>query len=388
MKKIIAIQMFGNKNESFAAFKESVKALVNDGFVVEVITTENQASVLRDIKGVNIHTLNNNDQPNKVVKLLVFFRIQIQLFVKVLKMISPDDVVYINSIYSIAPAIIAKIKHAKLVCHLHNAKQTPGIANKFLKYVINKTANQVIFTSASLRDTFALTVAKQTVIYNTPSDEFINEINPLPISSRAKRFTVLMIASSEDTQAINKLAMLATCVPLINFELLLNDWTAKTGNLLTNGNPSSNLRILPENNNTHRFYERADVFINLSENEYNASGDIDVLQAMYYGIPVIVPAKGGLQELISTGKHGVAIDSAHLSTIAQTIQELSNNPIIHKQLSAACMAQAKLFTSEHFRAQFTKLFNGHRPRPYDNLIQLFGIAYLNKDVSIFKRSAA
>ncbi len=41
MKKIIAARMFGNQNESFTSFnKESVKALVNDGFVAEAITTE------------------------------------------------------------------------------------------------------------------------------------------------------------------------------------------------------------------------------------------------------------------------------------------------------------------------------------------------------------
>jgi glycosyltransferase involved in cell wall biosynthesis len=388
MKKIIAIQMFGNKNESFASFKESVKALVNDGFIVEAITTENQASVLGDVKGVNVHTLNNNHQPNKVFKLYMFVKIQIQLFVKVLKMIGADDVVYINSIYSIAPAIVAKMKHAKLVCHLHSVKQTAGIADRILKFLINKMADQVIFPSVSLKDKFALSVAKQTVVYNTPADEFINEINPLRIASRAKKFTVLMIASSDDSLATGRFTELATCLPLINFELLINDWTIATAGLLDRNRQPANLRILPENNNIHRFYERADVLINLSASEFNTAGDIDVLQAMYYGIPVIVPAKGGLRELISTGKHGVAVDSNQLTTIAQTIQELSGNALIYKTLSAACISQAKLFTSNQFRVQFTKLFNGHRARPYDNLIQLFGTAYLNNDISVFKSKAA
>jgi len=387
MKKIIAIQMFGNKNESFASFKESVKALINDGFVVEAITTEEQASVFGDVKGMTIHTLNNNQQSNKAFKLYMFIKMQIQLFVKVFKMIGADDVVYINSIYSIAPAIVAKIKHAKLVCHLHSAKQTAGIADSILIYLINKIADQLIFPSVSLKDKFALSAAKQTVIYNTPADEFIDEINPFRTASRAKRFTVLMLASSDDSMAIGKLRELATRLPLINFELLLNDWTVTTASVLDKTGQPANLRILPENNNIHRFYERADILINLSANEYT-SGDIDVLQAMYYGIPVIVPAKGGLRELISNGKHGVAVDIDQMSTIVQTIQELSSNTLIYKTLSAACLSQAKLFTSSQFRAQFTKLFIGHRARPYDNLIQLFGTAYLNNDASESKTKAA
>ena len=386
MKKIIAIQMFGNKNESFASFKESVKALVNDGFVVEAITTEDQASVLGTVNGVSVHTLNNSHQPNKAFALYMFIKIQIQLFIKVLKMIGADDVVYINSIYSIAPAMVAKMKRAKLVCHLHSAKQYPGIADKALTYLINKMADQLIFPSVSLKDKFALSVAKQTVVYNTPADDFISEINPLRITSRAKRFTVLMITSSDDSLAIARLAELAASLPLINFELLLNDWTIATACLLDKSGQPANLRILPENNNTHRFYERADVLINLSGDEFNTSGDIDVLQAMYYGIPVIVPAKGGLKELISNGKHGVAVDQ--LSTIAQTIQQLSSNKLIYKTLSAACVSQAKLFTPNQFRGQFTRLFNGHRARPYDSLIQLFGAAYLNNDTSVFSSKAA
>lgn len=388
MKKIIAIQMFGNKNESFASFKESVKALVNDGFVVEAITSENQASVLGDVKGVNIQTLNNGHQSNKVFKLYMFIKIQIQLFVKVLKMISTGDVVYINSIYSIAPAIVAKIKRAKLICHLHNAKQYPNITDRVLTYLINKMADQLIFPSVSLKDKFALSVAKQSVVYSTPADDFISGINPLRITSRTKKFTVLMIASSDDSSAIGKLTELATRLPLINFELLVNDWTGLTASVLDKNGQPNNLRILPENNNIHRFYERADILINLSDNEFNTSGDIDVLQAMYYGTPVIVPAKGGLQELISNGKHGVAIDNDQMATIAKTIQELSSNTVIYKTLSAACVNQAKLFTSNQFRAQFTKLFNGHRARPYDNLIQLFGTAYLNNDISAFESKAA
>ncbi len=388
MKKIIAIQMFGNQNESFASFKESVKALVNDGFVVEAITTEGQASVLGDVKGVNLHTLNNDQQPNKAFKLYMFVKIQILLFAKVFKMIGADDVVYINSIYSIAPAIVAKMKHAQLVCHLHSAKQTAGIADRILKYLINKMADQVIFASVSLKDKFALSVAKQTVVYNTPADGFINEINPLRIASRAKNFSVLMITSSDDSLAIGRLTELATCLPLINFELLLNDWTAATASLLKKNGQPANLRILPENNNIHRFYERANILINLSANEYSTVGDIDVLQAMYYGIPVIVPAKGGLQELISSGRHGIAVNSNQLATIAQTIQELSSNTLIYKTLSAACLNQAKLFTSSQFRAQFTKLFNGYRAKPYDNLIQLFGTAYLNNKVTAFKSKTA
>ncbi|OCX52554.1 hypothetical protein BEL04_13965 [Mucilaginibacter sp. PPCGB 2223] len=388
MKKIIAIQMFGHKSESFASFKESVKALINDGFVVEAITTEDQASVLGDVKGINVHTLNNSDQPNKLFALYMFIKVQIQLFITVLKMIGPADVVYINSIYSIAPAIVAKLKRAKLVCHLHNTKQNPAVADKALKYLINKIADQVIFPSVSLKDKFALSVAKQTVVYNTPSEEFISEINQLQITSRAKKFTVLMITSSDDSPAIAKFTDLATVLPQINFEVVLNDWTVATAGLLDKNRQPANLRILPENDNIHRFYQRADLLVNLSANEFNTSGDIDVLQAMYYGIPVIVPAKGGLQELISNGKHGIAVDSSQLAGIAKTINELSTNALIHKTLSAACVNQAKLFTSNQFRAQFTRLFNGHKARPYDNLIQLFGTAYLNKDISVFRSKAA
>jgi len=388
MKKIIAIQMFGNKNESFASFKESVKALINDGFVVEVITTDSQAAVLDDVKGLHMHTLNNKEQHNKVFKLYMFVKVQIQLFIKMFQMTTRHDVIYINSIYSVAPAIVAKIKRAKLVCHLHSAKQKSSVADKVLIYLINKTAHQVIFTSASLKDEFSLTVAKQAVVYNTPTDDFISNIDPLRITNRSKRFTALMITSSDDAGAISKITELATRLPLVNFEILLHDWTSQTAKLVINSDQPANLRILPENNNVHRFYERADVLINLSANEYNASGDIDVMHAMYYGIPVIVPAKSGLQELISAGKHGVAIDVDQVPTNVQTIQHLSANTLIYKQLSAACISQARLFTSDQFKAQFTKLFNGHRARPYDNLIQLFGNAYLSTDTSLFSGKAA
>lgn len=382
MKKVIAIQMFEDQNQGFAEFKESMIALTNDGFSISAFTTQRQADMLAGIKGIDLTVLNTYKGAGKIIKIINFLSLQIRLFVNILKMTNAGDVVYISSLWCIMPALAAKIKNAVLICHFNSAQQMPSLLNSLSKFIVNKYADQVIFNSVNLKDSMALTVAKQAVIYNAPSHNFIQNIKPASQVAPA-RFHVLMIARSQATQSINKLIELAVMTPLCNFELVLTD--RDRTNI-----PEYLLKYCPTNlyvstgQNKHEFYQRANVMVDLSSKAEMVPGaDVNILQAMYYGIPVVVPADSGMQEFIIAGKHGIAINSDHIMAISQTINDIKDTVNLHERLSDACLSQAKLFNPHLFGAQFTRLFNGYKARPYDNLIQLFGTAYLNKDVSVF-----
>jgi glycosyltransferase involved in cell wall biosynthesis len=387
MKKVIAIQMFEDQNQGFVGFKESIISLTNSGFVVNAFTTQAQADTLTGIIGVNLNILNSYNGANKTVAFFKFLSIQLQLFFAVFKMLKAGDVVYINSIYSIAPVLAAKMKHAVVILHFHSAPQTSPFLMRILKFIINKNVDQAIFNSVNLQDSMALAVNKQSVIYNAPSHSFIQNIQPAA-NTKSSRFHVLMITNSRAPHSIDKLIELATITPSSNFELVLTDRDATTL-------PEYLIQFCPPNmyvstgENKHEFYQRADVMIDLSSpTEVNSGADINILQAMYYGVPVIVPTNNGMQELIIAGKHGIAINSNYIEVISQAIDDIKNTTNLYERLSDACLNQAKLFNPNLFSFQFTRLFNGYKARPYDNLIQLFGNAYLNRDVSVFNTQAA
>ncbi|RKR81917.1 glycosyltransferase involved in cell wall biosynthesis [Mucilaginibacter gracilis] len=390
MKNIIAVQMLSSKSQSFGVFKQSVAALVNTGFNVKTITTASQAAQLSDLKGVDALILKNNDEFNPSPSIYAIFKTQIKLFFKIIKMAQPGDVVYINSIYSVMPGFAAKIKKAKLIWHIDNAKQQPRLFSLFLKHVINKTANQVIFASAASKDQLGLkNNQKQAIIYNTPTTEFIQQSAQLRNTNPTKKFTALMISASHAKQSINNYFELACRMPLIDFELLLTDTTENALSYMLSSARPANLNVFIEDNNRPEFYKRANIFINPSPaSEHSASADVNVLEAMYFGMPVIVPTAGGLKELISTGKHGLVVDGADITTIEKALLELKTNQSLYNRVSAACLKQATLFNPALFSLQFTNLFKGERAQPYANLIQLFGNSYLNKEISVFNTNLA
>lgn len=186
-----------------------------------------------------------------------------------------------------------------------------------------------------------------------------------------------MISSLNEQKGIDVFVELALELPEIKFNLVLTEGYEDAENHKVFKLKPSNLYIYNESDNLHPYYERASMVVNLSKtNEYLESCDVNILQAMYYGKPVIVPSNGGLKELISPKKHGVAIDSMYMEAISITLSLLSTNEMLYKQLSDACREQARLFNPENFSKQICSLFGGYKQPAYNNINQLFGQQFL------------
>jgi glycosyltransferase involved in cell wall biosynthesis len=114
--------------------------------------------------------------------------------------------------------------------------------------------------------------------------------------------------------------------------------------------------------NIDEFYHRANMMIDLSSpKEVNPAADVNILQAVYYGTPVIVPTHNGIHALIISGKHGIAINSDYKQAIAETINDIIATPNLFERLSEACLNHPKLFNPILFGSQFTHLFKDKKP---------------------------
>jgi glycosyltransferase involved in cell wall biosynthesis len=98
--------------------------------------------------------------------------------------------------------------------------------------------------------------------------------------------------------------------------------------------------------------------LNLSRiDEWIETFGLTILEALAFGIPVIVPPVGGPSEIVFDGKEGFLISSYEIDAIAQKIAFLSINPEICFELSRNAKKRSLDFMEEEFNAKILKFLN-------------------------------
>ena len=77
------------------------------------------------------------------------------------------------------------------------------------------------------------------------------------------------------------------------------------------------------------YYQGLDVYVNTS---FHEGIPMSVLEAMAYGIPVVVPKVGGLQEFVKDGENGYLVDSRNPRDFCDRVLALYENEILRKRM--------------------------------------------------------
>ena len=91
-----------------------------------------------------------------------------------------------------------------------------------------------------------------------------------------------------------------------------------------------------------------DIILNFSEAE---SFSLTCLDALYYGVPLIVSDCGGPAELFEAGKSGLLVPNRDVLAMADAMVELAGNETMRRQFSAA----SRLFVRQKFAPASTYL---------------------------------
>jgi len=368
MKRVVAIYENKMKMRGNCRSHEVLDALTEHGFSIENVSV-----------GQEMHA----GHPSlPALKLVANFKDQIKIFIRLFKIVKAGDIVYINSTRAIAAALVARMKKAKLICHLDSDAKPITVFDQFAKRMIAPLIDHAIFNSVSLKKNFSLKVKQQTVIYNSLPDKF----DIIPIAAKvgsSNEFCVVIPIHFYNIQKQTQIFTLASLLPQVKFRLL-NSCDADLSSLFSALRPP-NIEIIKESYMEHP-YRSANLFLDLSDSSENTfSGDLEMLEAMRCGLPVIVSADGALQELMINGKHGLKVPTDNVQVIAEAIERLNHHKLLYEKLSSSCRNHAKLFSKQCFESEFIKPFLGQRLNPYHKLAQLFGDAYLNLETSVFAK---
>lgn len=351
MKKIICVHILNDYSGSPLVLSESVKAFIDAGYSVEIFTSRHTEGFLSNIQGVIYNYFNYKWSKVKLITLLYLISSQIELFFKLLKFRKEEVVIYVNTVLPFGAGLAGSIMGKKVVYHIHETSIRPAFLKKFLLGVIHYTASKVIYVSDYLRNKEALKGKKSHRVYNALSDEFINSATN-HVFDIDKSKNVLMICSLKAYKGVNEFISIAALLPDFKFTLIVNSNQIAIDEYFTGVTIPANLSIYSAQKNVHLFYKEAGLLLNLSHpDKWIETFGMTVLEAMSYGIPVIVPPIGGVSELVEDGYNGYHMDARNLQAIKEHIEKIFSNKSLYNYLSFNARKKAKDFNIHTFRTE-------------------------------------
>ncbi len=329
--RIIAVHLLNDFSGSPFVLRQSLEALVKKGYAVELLTaTPGEAGFLSEIEGVTTSPVFYKWSPNKWMTLLLFLYS-----------------LYVNSLLPFGAALGAWIKGAKVLYHIHEVSIKPALLKKFLLTIAGFTASKGIFVSKDLQQRTRFK-GKSVVVYNSLPSSFIQEAMTAKRKTNTE-FSVLMICSLKKYKGVDEFVEIARRLPRFKFTLVLNASLADIETYFMEATIPTNLELVPSQKNVHPFYQNADVVVNLSRpDEWVETFGMTILEAMYYGKPVIVPPVGGVIELVTPGREGYRIAGRQVNELTENLQLMATSPTYYRQLSVNAQSKARQFSPAVF----------------------------------------
>lgn len=164
-----------------------------------------------------------------------------------------------------------------------------------------------------------------------------------------------MVASLRDYKGVPEFLKLAASFcerSDIHFDLVVNDDQTAITRYFIGKCVNKNFTVHERVPDTSGFYANASLVLNLSRvDECVETFGLTILEAMSYGVPVIVPPVGGPAELVNNGVQGYLIDSKDGAKLFAAVESLCADAVLCKQMSEACRARAADFSQGRFRSE-------------------------------------
>lgn len=299
---------------------------------------------------------------SRIATLLSLLRSQLELFVALLRYRRERVTVCVNTLLPFGAALGARLTGQRVVYYIHETSLRPPILKRFLRRVAAGTSSAAVFVSRDLQERERLPGVPDHCVPNCLSDEQLeaglrSEYQPL----RDGRFRVLMICSLRDYKGVPEFLAVARQLftdPVFEFELLLNASSAEVAEYFAERNVPPNVRLHTSTPLVEDFYRRASLVLNLTRpEEWVETFGLTVLEAMAFGVPVIVPPVGGPAELVEDGVEGYRINCRSTEVLAKRIAALAADPDLCLKHSEACRARAQLHTRQRWSEQILPVFD-------------------------------
>jgi len=300
----------------------------------------------------------------RMLTMINYFLSQIILFSKLLcdRSISPKAIIYINTVLPFGGALYGKLTGRKVIYHLHEISISPPVLKFFLTSLVRLTSSLNIYVSEAHLKALPIASVSALCVHNALDNSFFS----IAIGNRYECrhdgfFNILMVSSLKEFKGINEFLALASALTnhsQIRFSLVLNEDPSIVDGHFSKKVRPPNLTIYPRASDTTVFYSKASLVLNLSRVDMCIETfGMTILEAMAFGIPVIVPPVGGPTELLINGIEGFYVDSRDSALLISRILQLFSDESLCTKMSQAGRIRATSFSIEQFQNGISNAIN-------------------------------
>ena len=347
--KIFACHLLNDYSGSPKVLMQLINGWIKNDIEVIVLTNKDNNGFLSNLKGVKYNLYWYKWSKNNFVRLLNYTISQFLLFFKILYLAHKNDIVYVNTVLPFGASLAAKVKKAKIIYHVHEVSVNPKILKWFLFKIPVLLADKIIYVSKYVRNANRRNKTKNgIVIYNSIDNDFLLHANNYKKQNPDYK-NVLMICSLKVYKGIFEFIDLARVNKHFNFKLVVNARNSEVDDFLKSIDVPKNLTIFASQSNTHPFYQWADVVLNLSHpDKWVETFGMTIVEAMAYGLPVIVPPVGGITELVKDYENGFLVDARNSKLLSNTLNMILSDKELYHKLSSTSTEKIKNYSEISF----------------------------------------
>jgi glycosyltransferase involved in cell wall biosynthesis len=360
--KCIFVHILNDYSGSPKVLSQVIKAVQKNGYELDLYTGKSKDGFLSDLTNQH-HYFFYIRFNNKYLTLISYVWSQLSLFLKLLKYRNEDVTFYINTLLPFGAALAGKLIKKPIIYHIHETSIKPQILKNFLRFIVQISASKILFVSKSLQklETFQ-EENKEYIVYNALAEDFKLEANAYNYTWKHNGyFNVLMICSLKAYKGVYEFLTIAKeceSTSEITFTLILNAEQSEIETFFSETELSKNITIVARQTNLFPYYQKASLVLNLSRiDEWVETFGLTIIEAMAFGIPVIVPPVGGPAEIVRNDLEGYCMSSYETSAIAKKIKELSLDQILCSKLSLNAKKRSSDFSEEVFEQQIIKVLS-------------------------------
>lgn len=355
--KLFAFHLLNDYSGSPKVLRQAIKGFQHAGIEVTIVTSKGRTGFLSDLPGARYTYFTYRWAANPWVRLINLWWSQLALMVKVWPRLQAKDVVYVNTVLPFGAALLGWLKGCRVVYHLHETSMKPVMLKKFLFGIMKLTADDVIYVSTYLSAQEPVEKPRTHIVYNAIEDDFFRQASQyLSGAFQSPRNRVLMVCSLKDYKGIYEYVALARRLPEYQFTLVVNAGEKEVAAFTTQAEVPANFKVYPTQVNLHPFYQQADVVLNLSRpDKWVETFGLTAIEAMAYGLPVIVPPVGGIAELVEYGQNGYRCDSRNGDDLVQCLHRILAYDEIYNHMKQEALKRIALFRESYFVSRITTI---------------------------------
>ena len=352
--KILFCHLLNNYTGSPKVLSQELALLSSKSDYKISLLTSKTDGILSNLQNVSIYDNKYRWSNNHFLLAGLFLFAQIYSFFFVF--FHNYDVVYINTLVPFGAAIAAKVRHKKIIYHIHEVYIKTGLLKRFYTKIMEICADRVICVSEYVRENNPSVMDRSCVIYN-PIEYHKMRVNLEEyLQKKFNNKLIFMPTSLKEYKGVYQFIGLARMLPDFKFRLLCSTSLEDMNIYFSNIALPENLELIGKHNNIFEFYKEATITVNMSlPDKWIETFGLTIVESFDTYTPVVAPAYGGPKEIITDGENGFLVNPYKFDQITLAINKIMKNFTVYKHFSLEAKRNIEKYDVNQFLEKISNI---------------------------------